>query len=317
MNRDFTLDRVPPPVPVATREILGGGGLKLHAREWGNPEGFPLLFIHGWSQSDLCWLNQVRGELADTARMVTFDLRGHGLSDKPPGPEHYADGQLWADDLASVIDQTGLDLPVLVSWSYGGYVVADYLRAYGDAHISGINLVGSATILRPPAFDHIGPGLLENARDMCVPDLFANTAATRRFLRACTSRPLGDHELAAALAWNMVVPPAIRGALLSRELDGSDVLARTSVPVLVSHGRDDMIVLPSMAESTFTACPAATLSWYDDVGHMPFWEAPDRFDRELADFASAARSSLPARPTPLWPLPRALTDGWRETGSTV
>jgi pimeloyl-ACP methyl ester carboxylesterase len=115
----------------------------------------------------------------------------------------------------------------------------------------------------------------------------------------------------------MVVPPAIRGALLARELDGSDVLARTSVPVLVSHGRDDMIVLPSMAERTFTACPAATLSWYDDVGHMPFWEAPDRFDRELADFASTARSSLPARPTPLWPLPRALTDGWRETGPAV
>ena len=96
--------------------------------------------------------------------------------------------------------------------------------------------------------------------------------------RACTSRPLGDDELAAALAWNMVVPPAIRGALFSRELDGSDVLARTSVPVLVSHGRDDMIVLPSMAERTLTACPAATASWYDGVGHMPFWEAPDRFD---------------------------------------
>ena len=71
---------------------------------------------------------------------------------------------------------------------------------------------------------------------------------------------LGDDELAAALAWKMVVPPAIRGTLLSRDLDGSDVLARTSVPVLVSHGRDDMIVLPSMAERTLTACPAATAS---------------------------------------------------------
>jgi pimeloyl-ACP methyl ester carboxylesterase len=108
----------------------------------------------------------------------------------------------------------------------------------------------------------------------------------------------------------MVVPPAIRGALLSRELDGSDVLARTSVPVLVSHGRDDMIVLPSMAERTLAACPAATLSWYEDVGHMPFWEAPDRFNRELADLAHAARSLQPALPTLLWPLPRALmTDG--------
>jgi len=85
--------------------------------------------------------------------------------------------------------------------------------------------------------------------------------------------------------------------------------------VLVSHGRDDMIVLPSMAEHTLTACPAAAVSWYDGVGHMPFWEVPDRFDRELADLAHAARSPQSARPSPLWPLPRALTDGWRVTGS--
>jgi non-heme chloroperoxidase len=297
MNRDDPMDLVPPPVPVATREIVGGGGLKLHAREWGNPKGPPLLFIHGWSQSDLCWLNQVRGGLARTSRIVTFDLRGHGLSDKPLGPEHYASGQLWADDVAAVIDQTSLEQPVIVAWSYGGYIVADYLRAYGDAHISGINLVAAAAFVRPPVCDRIGPGLLENAQDMCVPDLFANIAATRRFLRACTSRPLGDDEVAAALAWNMVVPSAVRSALLSRALDGSDILARASVPVLVTHGRDDLIVLPSTAEHTLNACPAATVSWYDGVGHMPFWEAPDRFDRELADLARAARSPQPARPS--------------------
>jgi len=206
MDRNSTLDRASAPVPAATHEILGGGGVKLHAREWGNPGGPALLFIHGWSQSDLCWLNQVRGELAETFRIVTFDLRGHGLSDKPAGPEHYADGQVWAGDVASVIGQTGLEQPVLVAWSYGGYIVADYLRAYGDTRIGGINLVDAAVILRPPAFDHIGPGLLENAQGMCVPDLSANIAATRRFLRACTFGPLGDDEAAAALAWNMVVP---------------------------------------------------------------------------------------------------------------
>ena len=128
---------------------------------------------------------------------------------------------------------------------------------------------------------------------MCVPDLSTNIAATRRFLRACTSRPLDDDEMAAALGWNMAVPPAVRGALLSRELDGSDVLASISVPVLVTHGRDDAIILPSMAEHTLNVCPAATASWYDGVGHMPFWEASDRFDRELADLARAARSRLP------------------------
>jgi non-heme chloroperoxidase len=295
MNRDSTLDRASPPIPATTHEILGGGGVKLHTREWGNPHGPALLFIHGWSQSDLCWLNQVRGDLAETFHIVTFDLRGHGLSEKPAGPEHYADGQLWADDVASVIDQTGLEQPILVAWSYGGYIVADYLRAYGDNRIGGINLVGAALILRPPAFDHIGSGLLENVHGMCVPDLYANIAATRRFLRACTSRPLGDDEVAAALAWNMVVPPAIRGALLSRELDASNILASVSVPVLVTHGRDDVIVLPSMAEHTLTVCPAATASWYDGVGHLPFWEAPDRFDRELAGLAHGLMTTRTTR----------------------
>jgi pimeloyl-ACP methyl ester carboxylesterase len=246
------------------------------------------LFIHGWSQSDLCWLNQVRGDLASIFRIVTFDLRGHGLSDKPSGPEHYADGQLWADDVAAVIDQTGLAQPTLVAWSYGGYIVADYLRAHGDARIGGINLVGAAVILKPPAFDHVGPGFLQNAPDMCMPDLSTNIAATRRFLRACTSRPLDDDEMAAALAWNMAVPPAVRGALLSRELDASAVLASITVPVLVTHGRADTIILPSMAEHTLSVCPAATASWHHDVGHLPFWEAPGRFNHELADLAHAA-----------------------------
>jgi non-heme chloroperoxidase len=288
MGRDPTLEQMSPPVPIATREILGGGGLRLHAREWGNPDGPGILFIHGWSQSDLCWLKQLHGDLAGTFRIVTFDLRGHGLSEKPVGPEHYADGQLWADDVAAVIDQTGLERPILVAWSYGGFIVADYLRAYGDARIGGLDLVGAAVILRLPTFDHLGPGLLENAQEMCVPDLFANIVATRRFLCACTSRPLDDKELTTALAWNMVVPSAVRGALISRELDGSDILPSVSVPVLITHGHDDMIVLPSMAEHVLGVCAAATPSWYDSVGHMPFWEASDRFDRELADLANTA-----------------------------
>ena len=70
----------------------------------------------------------------------------------------------------------------------------------------------------------------------------------------------------------------------------SDILASVSVPVLVTHGRDDAIVLPSMAEHTLIACPAATASWYDGVGHIPFWEALDRFDRELASLARSAGS---------------------------
>jgi non-heme chloroperoxidase len=274
-----------PTNPVATYEIRGGDGFRLHAREWGNREGFELLLIHGWSQTDLCWAKQVVGELASMSRIITFDLRGHGLSEQPSDPRHYTDERLWADDLAAVIEQTGLERPVLVAWSYGGFVVTDYLRSHGDGRLAGINLVGGAVVLKPPSFDHIGPGFLANANDASESDLATNIAAIQRFLRACTADELDERDWTMALCWNMVVPPTVRGALISREIDGSEALASVSVPVLVSHGTEDLIVLPSMAEHVLGVRAGAVPSWYDGVGHMPFWEAPERFNRELADFA--------------------------------
>jgi non-heme chloroperoxidase len=272
------------PSPVATYEIRGGGGLRLHAREWGSPDGPEILLIHGWSQCDLCWTKQVSGELASSFRIVTFDLRGHGLSEQPREPRHYTDERLWADDVAAVIEQTGLQRPVVVAWSYGGLLVTDYLRAYGDGALAGLNLVGAAVILKPPTFDHIGAGFLENAGDASASDLAMNIGAIERFLRASTAEELDEPGRTSALCWNMVVPPAVRGALISREVDGSPELAALSVPVLVTHGRRDAIVSPSMAEHVLSTCATGVPSWYQDVGHMPFWEATDRFDRELAQF---------------------------------
>ena len=285
MERSVEMDTPPAEAgePIATHHVRGGGGLRLDVREWGDPHGPAILLIHGWSQSQLCWARQLESPFAGKFHIVTLDNRGHGMSEKPLGSEPYGDGRLWADDVAAVIEHTGLDRPVLVGWSYGGFIAADYVRAYGEAGIGGINLVGGAVLLKP-TFDHLGPGLLENAMDACAPDLLTNIAAIRRFLRACTAQPLGDEDWSTALCWNMVVPAEVRGALISREIDGDDVLSTLSVPVLVTHGRADAIVLPSMAEHVLEVCGTAEPSWYDGVGHMPFWEDHERFNRELGDF---------------------------------
>jgi non-heme chloroperoxidase len=274
--------------PVRDYNIRGGGGVTLHAHEWGRPDGPAILFVHGWSQCDMCWDAQVRSPLAERFRMVTFDNRGHGMSEKPPGGGCYADERLWADDVAAVIEQINLDRPVLVAWSYGGFIVADYVRAYGDTPIAAIDLVGAAVLLRPPSFDHIGPGFLDNALDASAPDIRTNIAAIRRFLRSCTARPLPDELWNAALCWNMAVPADIRGALIARELDDTDIYSRLSVPVLVTHGRKDTIVLPSMAEHVLGHCNTAAASWYDAAGHMPFIEETERFNLGLAAFVDRA-----------------------------
>jgi pimeloyl-ACP methyl ester carboxylesterase len=81
----------------------------------------------------------------------------------------------------------------------------------------------------------------------------------------------------------MVVPGEVRGALFAREIDGTEALSRLSVPVLVTHGLADAIVLPSMAEHVLEVCPTARASWYENVGHLPFVEDSARFDLELAE----------------------------------
>ena len=108
--------------------VRGGGGLRLHVREWGRPDGPPILFIHGISESHLCWARQYQSKLAKEFRLVAYDLRGHGMSQAPrAGALHRH--KLWADDVAAIIQQLGLERPVLVGWSYGGYIICDYLRA--------------------------------------------------------------------------------------------------------------------------------------------------------------------------------------------
>jgi non-heme chloroperoxidase len=282
--------------PVATHEVVGGGGLRLNVREWGNRDGAPILLIHGWSQSQLCWSRQVSGPLAESFRLVTFDNRGHGMSEKPLDAAHYLAPRLWADDVAAIIDGLRLERPVLVAWSYGGFIATDYVRAHGDGGVGGINFVGGAVVLRPPDFAHIGPGLLGNAPDACGPDLGANIAGIRRFLEACTAQPLGVDDWSTALCWNMVVPPEVRGALIARSVDAADVVSGLRVPVLVSHGTPDEIVLPSMAARILDACETAEASWYEGLGHMPFLEDPVRFDRELAAFVARVGAGAGAGP---------------------
>jgi non-heme chloroperoxidase len=64
-------------------------GLTISAQDWGNPTGPEILFIHGFSQSHMSWMRQVDSDLTKEFHIVTYDLRGHGNSDKPLDPGAY------------------------------------------------------------------------------------------------------------------------------------------------------------------------------------------------------------------------------------
>lgn len=269
--------------------VTGGGGVKLHVREWGKADAPAILFIHGWSQSHLCWRRQFESGLADEFRLVAFDLRGHGASEMPMPAENYTDAQAWADDIAAIIDTLGLGPLVLVGWSYAGFIICDYVRVFGDAGLAGINFAGAAVTLDTAAFGTlIGPGFLDHVPGATADDLPANIQAIRAFIRGCTAQPLPREDYESALCWNMVVPAKIRAALLTRVVDSDDILRALGKPLLMTHGRSDTVVLPAMGEHILKTCPASIASWYDATGHAPFLEDAPRFNRELAGFVRDA-----------------------------
>jgi pimeloyl-ACP methyl ester carboxylesterase len=266
-----------------THAVRGGGGLQLHVREWGKADGPPIVFIHGWSQNHLCWVKQYESALADEFRLVAYDLRGHGMTEAPLEPEHYTDGKLWGDDVAAIIDELGLERSVLVGWSYGAFVICDYIRTYGQDSVAAINLVEGVVRLGEAAFGTlIGPGFLDHFVDATADDLPTSMRAMRSFVHACVVKRVSDDDLEAAVCWNVVVPASIRASLVARELDYDDVLCGLDVPLLVTQGRADSVVLPAMAEHVLATCPTAEASWYEGVGHVPHLEEPERFNRELA-----------------------------------
>jgi pimeloyl-ACP methyl ester carboxylesterase len=273
-----------------THMVNGSGAVKIHVREWGSARGIPLLFIHGWSQSHLCWVRQYESDLQDEFRVVAIDLRGHGQSDAPLDAAEYTNGDRWADDIAAVIDQLSLDHPVLVGWSYGGYVICDYIRRYGDGRISGINFVAAAVVLGPKAFGElIGPGFLDHAPAACEADLATNISAIRNFLRTCLPRNISQEEFEVALAYNMIVRPQVRASLIQRELDFGNVLQKIATPVHITHSLTDTVVLPAMSNYVLKNCSTGTVSWLEDGGHAPFLEKPTEFNKTLATFAKAVR----------------------------
>jgi len=279
---------VPLAVPASGLErVATPDGVAVSVGEWGNPAGPEILFIHGLAQSILSFQRQIDSDLARDFRLVAYDLRGHGLSDKPLDPIHYRDGKRWADEVQAVIAAKRLRRPVLVGWSLGGRVLRQYLMQYGDRALSGINILAA----RP--FEHdsvVGPGSKAMNEDTSQ-DLAGRIAACVAFLRACYAKQPDERDFVEAVAYNFMLPLEVRDAIRGWATDQAAVrqaFAQVRVPTLITHGRQDQLILPAAAEMTAQAIEGATISWYDDCGHSPFWEDAPRYNRELRAFVSAA-----------------------------
>jgi pimeloyl-ACP methyl ester carboxylesterase len=166
-------------------------------------------------------------------------------------------------------------------------VLRQYLIHYGDSALAGINFLATRPIEDPGV---TGPASKAYHADTAQ-DLGGRIAANIAFLRACYERQPDEADFATAVAYNFMVPLGVRDAIAGWSTDPALVrkaFAAITVPTLVTHGRLDKLILPHAAEMTAAAIRSATVSYYDDCGHAPFYEDAPRYNRELAAFVSSA-----------------------------
>jgi pimeloyl-ACP methyl ester carboxylesterase len=265
--------------------VTAPDGVVLSVQESGNPDGPAIIFVHGLLGSHLNWDAQWKSPRLQRYRIITYDMRGHGLSGKPTDADAYRDGRRWANDLATVIESSRARDPVLVGWSLGGAVISNYLAAFGDSRIAGAVYVAGVIELKP---DQIVPHP-QVYRDLNSPDLKTHLDAIRAFLSLCFQTPPDASTFERLLANASMASWDMQRAVQSMTVAASEGLSRTRKPVLLIYGEHDALVQskPSIARA-LALNPRIQSKLYAGSGHAPFLEEPDRFNRDLSAFIDTA-----------------------------
>jgi non-heme chloroperoxidase len=266
--------------------IESADGTRLFVEETGDTTKPAVLWLHGYCQNRLCWEEQFTDEvLASQYHMVRLDLRGHGLSDKPTDPTSFQESKTWADDLHTIITALHLQKPTLAGWSYGGYLLCDYIRHYGQNTPAGLIFVAAATEMGyKDAYTLFGPTFLQLIPGFFSTDYTEGSAALQQLTEMLTYKELDPPTFYSLLGIMAVTLPASRRGMFTRRLDNRALMSNITIPTLIVQGAQDRVVLPASSAMIARHLPHATSITYKGCGHMPFTEEKERFNRDIAAF---------------------------------
>lgn len=209
-------------------------------------DGRPVVLIHGWPLSGASWSEQIPALTEAGYRVITYDRRGFGASDKP---ETGYDYDTFSEDLAGLLDHLGVSDATLVGFSMGGGEVARYLGTRGSERIRSAVLASSVPPFLLKTDDNPDGGLAdEDVEGMKAGfrdgrDAFLD-GFTTNFFSADGALKVTEDQRQEAIA---LVKPAIDVAIEAcidafGRTDFRSDLAKIDVPVLVMHGDSDAIV---------------------------------------------------------------------------
>jgi pimeloyl-ACP methyl ester carboxylesterase len=258
--------------------MVDTGRIRLHAEQAGS--GDDVIFISGLADEGACWVDQVAG-LGDRWRITTFDNRGVGRSEAPPGEYRIAD---FAADTAALMDALGIERAHVVGSSMGGAIAQDLTLAHPDRVRS---LVLNGTYCRG---DHFFREVIrswqwsarksDNLRD------FLNVVNLWCFAPRIYNEGIMEEWLTAAAAspYAQSVDAFCRSADALIEYDSADRVGAIGVPTLVTVGELDLCLPVRFSNELAERIPGARLEVIMDQAHQPFQEGPANYNGLLADF---------------------------------
>ena len=276
------------PTPNKIHNIAGANGVNIAVQEWGNAKGKTIIFSHAWSLNHTAWLPQFTSDLANDFRIITYDLRGHGNSDKPKAPENYSSDEFWADDLNAIITSLNLNKVTLVGWSYSSVIIADYIKKYGQDRIHAINFNASLSGL---GIERIGKYFGNEFDPVMATSKLAEIEALgmMNITNIMVPKSLDKNTYGMLIAATMATPKYVRSAMLDRKIDHKETYQMIKVPVLFSHGTKDGAIKPIAAEEGASFVKNGKLSLYEGANHGPNWADPKRFNAELRALINSKR----------------------------
>jgi pimeloyl-ACP methyl ester carboxylesterase len=291
-------------------------GVKLHYEVFGDGEPVVML-LPTWSIiHSRHWKLQVP-DLARRHRVVTFDGRGNGLSDRPAGPEAYRTAEFTADALA-VMDATGTERAVLVALSMGATWALE-LGALHPERVAGIVFIGPALPLALLSSNRLRHSFTER---LDTTDGWAkfNQHYWREhypefidfFMRNIFTEPHSTKPIEDAVGWGLETDPE---TLIATQLGprapgepytdperAEELVRRLRCPVLVIHGDEDAIRPLASGARLAELAPRGELVTIEGGGHAPHVRDPVKVNLLLREFIASLGLSAPP-PTRTWTRP--------------
>jgi non-heme chloroperoxidase len=258
-------------------------GVALRVRSRG--DGQAIVLVHGWKGSSRVWDRTVAA-LAAGFRVVSYDLRGMGESEKP---DCRYDFDEYADDLGFVLRSLGLEDVTLVGWSMGCSVSLEYMARGGEGVGRLVLVNGPIRLTRTDEF----PWSMSETELNGYVDAVATSwpEAERDFQSAAFHRPVDVVvDWMTSIALQTPLDVVLRTVRAQSLLDHRNVVPALRVPVLAIYGRHDPYYPVELAKWIAATAPFGESLVMEQSGHLPFLEADaDAFNDALARFAHGER----------------------------